>query len=214
MLKLGKKYDVEYQYKRAIQCLQQSFPSTLRDWDIRGKAVGTLGATIKPYAGILFDIIKLALETNTLSILPVVYLFLLSRHSTVSSSSPPKGHASFFCPKREILNGYEVTDESNKTNSIKTTIPLDVALTCNMARDEILEEARKHTFSWLVYDNRPAGALCTNPASCSNSCNRIIGCLWTRPLTPVSCFYEFDLINRCAQRSHNIGRHGWNELLQ
>jgi len=42
MLKLGKKYDVEYQYKRAIQCLEQTFPSTLRNWDIRGKAAGTL----------------------------------------------------------------------------------------------------------------------------------------------------------------------------
>jgi len=143
----------------------------------------------------------------------------------------------FFCPKREILNGYEVTDESNKTNSIKTTIPLDVALTCNMARDEILEDARKHTFSWLVHDNRPAGALCITPASCSNSCNRIIGNLWTRPLTPVLCFYGFEHFgtinrlcaecNRCAERSHNTGRQqlwlrlpmyfglpDWSELLQ
>jgi len=69
LLRLGKKYDIEYQYQDALGYLQTEFPSDLDKFLELKEESSVIG---KP--GLLYDYINLALETDTPSILPTAFL--------------------------------------------------------------------------------------------------------------------------------------------
>jgi len=72
-LRLGKKYDIQYQYQTALRALQKEFPSTVDDWLFSRDDF----VAIKAYVGLAFDCANIALETDTMSILPALYLSCL-----------------------------------------------------------------------------------------------------------------------------------------
>jgi len=69
LLRLGKKYDIKYQYEEALGYLQTKFPSDLDKFLELKEESSVIG---KP--GLLYDYINLALETDTPSILPTAFL--------------------------------------------------------------------------------------------------------------------------------------------
>jgi len=71
LLRLGKKYDIESLYEDALERLQSEFPSSLSAY----LELSDTFSFIEYHPGLLHDCINLALETNTLSILPTAYLF-------------------------------------------------------------------------------------------------------------------------------------------
>jgi len=101
LLRLGKKYDIEYQYKEALHYLQQEFPSTLTQYKAkRGRA------SIGIHRGQLIDLVNVALETNTLSILPAVYLKLASYPAVSPSIGGPEKYLFYLFTLDYYLCGF------------------------------------------------------------------------------------------------------------
>jgi len=77
-LRIGKKYDIDYQYNEALKYLQSKLPSSLENFQALQSKPNHRDFRYSP--SILLDVIRLALETNTLSILPAAYLHLGDRN--------------------------------------------------------------------------------------------------------------------------------------
>lgn len=73
MLRLGKKYEIDYLRDEALTRLTSEFPRTLKEMQLLPPEY----SYIKHQKGILYDIINLARETAVYSILPVAFYLCL-----------------------------------------------------------------------------------------------------------------------------------------
>jgi hypothetical protein len=69
MIRMGRKYEIDYLREEALVRLTTEFPTTLTEWD----KLPHFYTQIVHQNGILFDIINLALQNDIKSILPAAY---------------------------------------------------------------------------------------------------------------------------------------------
>ncbi|CAA7261819.1 unnamed protein product [Cyclocybe aegerita] len=138
MLRLGRKYDVDFLYQEALRRLQFEFPSTLAAFN-PGQPV------YKQFSwqpGALFDVVTLAQEMRIHSILPA---------------------ALFYCaalPLKALFSGLAREDATI------ATIPAEVLQTLLIGLDALLGSLGHISLKWIR--GNAGSPLCDSPQSCKN----------------------------------------------
>ena len=80
MIRMGRKYDISFIKVSALKCLRNLFPRTLEQWDVSHQEVIEIDSRSRSF---LFEVVNMAYENHTPSILPAAFLSMYRIYSLV-----------------------------------------------------------------------------------------------------------------------------------
>ncbi|KAF5340730.1 hypothetical protein D9611_007355 [Ephemerocybe angulata] len=120
MIRMGRKYDIDYLRHEALLRLTTEFPTTLSEWDKLPHDY----TQIHHQSGILFDIVNLAHDNDIKSVLPAAYYLCIQEFE-------------------DLLTGTARDDES------VAQVSYDVKRECILGRERLFRAQTDHLFGWV-----------------------------------------------------------------
>ncbi|KAJ7496920.1 hypothetical protein FB451DRAFT_1018622 [Mycena latifolia] len=191
LVRLGRKYDFQDLFDKAVERLTFENPTTLEEYDLRPEPYRS--ARIVHYSGITFDMITLARENNIMTVLPCAYYRAVDRHTQIMDGIP---------------------------NGATGSLALVDQRRCILGRETLMkiQFQQGYVFEWVR--SKECDDSCMDPAKCTawrtRILHRYLDFLQVRALSGQESSWEPSLCASCARHTRNSTAAGrkktWQEL--